>query len=102
MADKNTHPNDAPAVQHAAHEHKHTSPWVVFGVLAVLTAIEIVMSISIPGTAKNAPLLAISLVKAGLVALYYMHLRYEKPIYGFIFVAPAIFGVLLALILLNV
>ncbi len=83
----------------AAHK-KHTSPWLVFGVLAVLTLIEVGVSF-IPGWVKNPLLLAISLSKAALVALYYMHLRYDKPIYSVIFIAPALFGVLLAVFLLG-
>jgi cytochrome c oxidase subunit 4 len=86
---------------HAPEVHKkHTSPWVVFAVLAALTLIEVAISF-IPGWIKNPLLLAISLSKAALVALYYMHLRYDKPIYGIIFIAPAIFGLLLAVILLG-
>ena len=78
----------------------HTSPWVVFAVLAIMTGVEVAVSF-IPGWVKNPLLLALSLVKAGLVALYYMHLRYEKPIYGVVFVTPAIMAVLLATILLS-
>jgi cytochrome c oxidase subunit 4 len=83
------------------HAHTaHTSPWVVFGVLAILTAVEVAVSL-IPGWVKNPLLLAISLVKAGLVALYYMHLRYEKPILGLIFITPTLMATLLAVILMN-
>jgi cytochrome c oxidase subunit IV len=88
-------------MEHSPNTHvKHTSPWLVFAVLAILTVIEVAVSL-IPGWVKNPLLLAISLVKAGLVALYYMHLRYEKPILGVIFITPAIMAVLLAVILMN-
>jgi caa(3)-type oxidase subunit IV len=40
-------------------------------------------------------LLAVAFVKAGLVAAYYMHLRYEKWIYTAIFITPALFAVFL-------
>jgi len=40
-------------------------------------------------------LLAIAFVKAGLVAAYYMHLRYEHWVYTVIFVTPALFAVFL-------
>ena len=84
-----------------SHSHtQHTSPWLVFAVLAILTVVEVAISL-IPGWVKNPLLLAISLVKASLVVLYYMHLRYEKPIYFVIFVTPTIMAVLLATILLN-
>ena len=88
-------------MEHAPDTHvKHTSPWLVFAVLAILTVIEVTISF-IPGWVKNPLLLALSLVKASLVVLYYMHLRYEKPIYFLIFVSPTIMAVLLATILLN-
>ncbi len=80
---------------HSDHRH-HTNPVVVFGVLTVLTIIEI--AIPLLGIAKNVQvpsLLAISFTKAGLVAAYYMHLRYEKPIYTLIFITPALFAVFL-------
>lgn len=96
------HASEAHASEvHAPEVHKpHTSPWVVFAVLAALTLIEVGVSF-IPGWVKNPLLMAISLSKAALVALYYMHLRYDKPIYSIIFVAPALFGLLLAVILLG-
>ena len=97
-----THASDAHALDtHAPAAHKtETSPWVVFAVLAILTLIEVAISF-IPGWIKNPLLLAISLSKAALVALYYMHLRYDKPIYTIIFIAPALFGLLLAVILIG-
>jgi cytochrome c oxidase subunit IV len=87
---------------HAAHT-KHTNPIVVFVVLAVLTAIEIVIalpSLGIPKATIVPILIAMALVKASLVALYYMHLRYEKPIYAVIFVTPSLFALLLVVVLM--
>jgi len=83
-------------------EHKHTSPRIVFAVLIVLTVIEIATAFigTLPRGFTFPFLLSLSLVKFALVALYYMHLRYEKPLYGFIFVMPAIFGLLLISILM--
>ncbi len=88
----------------AAHvaEHKHTSPRVVFVALLAMTVIEIITAF-IPGLPRGFTfpfLLAMSLVKFTLVALYYMHLRYEKLIYGFIFVTPTLLGLLLISVLM--
>jgi caa(3)-type oxidase subunit IV len=44
-------------------------------------------------------LLAIAIVKAGLVAAYYMHLRYEKLFYTLIFVTPTLFALFLIAVL---
>jgi caa(3)-type oxidase subunit IV len=41
-----------------------------------------------------------ALVKASLVALYYMHLRYENPVFLIIFIAPTLFAVLLTVVLM--
>lgn len=95
---------NSPSAHDSAHaaEHKHTSPRIVFAVLVVLTVIEIATAFigSLPRSFTFPFLLSLSLVKFALVALYYMHLRYEKPLYGFIFVMPALFGLLLISILM--
>ena len=68
--------------------------------MTVLTIIEIVITLfHIPKNILVPILLGISLTKAGLVAAYYMHLRYEKPIYTIIFLTPALFAVFLILTL---
>lgn len=89
-------------VAHAT-EHKHASPRVVFAALLVMTMIEIATAF-IPGLPRGFTfpfLLSLSLVKFALVALYYMHLRYEKPLYGFIFIVPTLLGLLLITILMR-
>lgn len=89
-----------------AHPHAHarvTSPVLVFAVLVVSTIIEIGVTL-LPGMPRSIAvpmLLALSFVKASLVALYFMHLRYEKVIYGMVFVAPAAFAVFLIAVLLS-
>jgi cytochrome c oxidase subunit IV len=56
--------------------------WIIFGVLTVLTAIEVGV-VYIPGISKT--LLAIALVglavtKAAIVGLFYMHLKHETKV----------------------
>jgi caa(3)-type oxidase subunit IV len=85
-----------------AHE-KATSPVLVYVILAAFTVIEVSITLfsGIPRSTAVPMLLAISFVKASLVALYYMHLRYEKAIYGVVFVLPAAFAIFLVSVLLG-
>jgi cytochrome c oxidase subunit IV len=106
MSDHVSTSNSAAAVAHDAHaEHvAHVNPWVVFVVLAIMTLVEIVLALPQVGIKPSslAPLLvAMALVKAALVALYYMHLRYEKPLYLLIFITPTLFAVLLTVVLMS-
>lgn len=85
-----TQPHDAHA------PHRRTSPVLVFVILAVATIIEIGLSLlALPDNLLIPTLMAISFVKAALVAAYYMHLRYEKWYYTAIFLVPAAFAVFL-------
>jgi cytochrome c oxidase subunit 4 len=95
------HPeSEAPA--QAGARHRHANPVAVYVALAVATVIEVAITV-LPGLphAQIVPvLLALSFVKAALVALYYMHLRYEKLIYALIFATPAAFALFLVVVLL--
>jgi cytochrome c oxidase subunit 4 len=94
-----THDTDVSAQGHG----KATSPVLVYVILALFTVIEVSITLlaGIPRTTAVPLLLSISFVKAALVALYYMHLRYEKAIYGLVFVAPAAFAIFLITVLLS-
>lgn len=71
----------------------------VFGALAVLTAIEVVVASTSIGSAVLVPLLlAMALAKASLVALYYMHLRYEGPILRVIAAVPLLLVVIVIML----
>jgi caa(3)-type oxidase subunit IV len=82
---------------------KHTSPVLVYAILALCTVIEVSITLfaGIPRSTAVPMLLSLSFVKAALVALYYMHLRYDKPIYGIVFIIPPIFAILLLIVLLS-
>jgi cytochrome c oxidase subunit 4 len=57
---------------------KHPNYWLVWAALAFLTFIEIfIAGFSWSKTAIILTLLALAIYKAVLVALYFMHLRYE-------------------------
>jgi cytochrome c oxidase subunit 4 len=74
---------------------------VVFVVLAVLTGVElgVALSAGIPKAAVVVALVALALSKAALIALFYMHLRFETRILRLTvfgpLVAPAVYGMVL-------
>lgn len=81
----------APAVDHGAavkhgdaHDHAHPtegSYWIVFVILAVLTAVEVLWSyLGLSGPALVLPLVAMMLVKFGIVAGFFMHLWFDLKI----------------------
>jgi cytochrome c oxidase subunit 4 len=81
--------------QSPAHR-RHTNPVLVFGILTIATLLEVAVTLfHLPKNVLVPILLAIAFVKAGLVAAYYMHLRYEHWVYTVIFVTPALFAVFL-------
>ena len=81
--------------------HKEPNYMMVFYALTVLTAIEIgVVFIPISKLIVGIALILMALVKAALVALYFMHLRYEKFALGIIAFTPLILCALLIFSLL--
>jgi cytochrome c oxidase subunit 4 len=65
----------------------------VFYILAVLTAVEVgVTYLPIP---RIPVLLPIAIAKASLVAMYYMHLRFDQPIFRYLFLFGVGMGVIL-------
>jgi caa(3)-type oxidase subunit IV len=83
---------------------RERAPYLVaFAVVIGLTLVEIgvVRSGGIPHRAAVIALIAIATAKAALIALFYMHLRYETRILKLTvigpLVAPAVYGLLLML-----
>ena len=73
---------------------KHPNYFGIFGALTVLTALEVgVTFIPLP---RILVLLPIALAKAALVAMYFMHLKTDRPIFRYIF----LFGILIGGILI--
>jgi cytochrome c oxidase subunit IV len=74
---------------------------VVFASLGVLTLVElgVVRTAGIPKGAVVVALVALALSKAALIALFYMHLRFETGILRLTvlapLLAPAVYGVIL-------
>jgi cytochrome c oxidase subunit 4 len=73
----------------------------IFWWLAVLTVIEIgVIFLPIGKLLIGLLLVALALSKAALVALYFMHLKFETRTLGYIALTPLIIGTLLVFVLL--
>ncbi|HEY6170679.1 MAG TPA: cytochrome C oxidase subunit IV family protein [Candidatus Kapabacteria bacterium] len=82
----------------------HTKSYLkIFGALFVLTVIEVVIAqIGIPYAMLVILLIALALVKAGLVAVYFMHLKYESRFLSVIAYAPlAVASILIIMVSLE-
>lgn len=82
------------------HSKKRTFLWV-FLWLAILTAIEVgLASLGFHNALRIILLGALAIGKALLVALFYMHLRYDQPILAIIGGFPFFLAVVMSLIIL--
>lgn len=80
--------------------HKHPNYLVVFLALAMITAVITVTElyidyIPIPKEIIRAGFVVMSLTKATLVAMYYMHLKSDSFIYSVMFLMPVMFALFL-------
>ncbi len=81
--------------------HKGPNYMAIFWWLAALTVLEI--AVIFPGFPKmivGTLLVALAVSKASLVAMYFMHLRFETRTLGYIALTPLAIGTLLLLVLL--
>lgn len=79
-------------------QHKQPNYLGVFWVLAALTALEVgVTYLPVPRIPVLVPL---SIIKASLVALFYMHLKYDRPVFSLIFAMGLLMGIGLILALI--
>ncbi len=93
--------------EHASHAHDgHAHPteksyWIVFAILAVLTAIEVAWSyLGLSGPALVVPLILMMLVKFALVAGVFMHLYFDLEIvHGRLFMWTFAGALILAIVL---
>ena len=81
----------------AATNHPTVRTYInVFVALTVLTVIEVVVAaLPLDQTVTIAILVILAILKAALVVLYYMHLRYDSPWYWAMLIIPIVFVVLL-------
>ena len=74
----------------------------IFILLAVLTLVETLASYLQQAAVKFPLLIAISLVKAVLVLLYFMHLKFDSRIFSYLFIAGCLLSVPLILVMIFV
>jgi cytochrome c oxidase subunit 4 len=73
---------------------------VIFVLLGVLTLIEVAIAKTTTGSTKLVGLVGLALSKAGLVAMYYMHLKSETRSLKTIIAVPLAFPFLYAVVLI--
>jgi cytochrome c oxidase subunit 4 len=85
----------------AATAHKHPNYMTIFWWLAILTVVELaVIFMPFAKLTIGVLLCALALSKAALVAMYFMHLRFEVRSLGLIAMTPLAIATLLVFILL--
>lgn len=85
----------------AATGHSHPNYMAIFWWLAILTVIELAVVFMPFGKLTIGVLLcALALGKAAMVAMYFMHLRFETRSLGLIAIIPLIIATLLVFVLL--
>ena len=85
----------------ASGAHKHPNYMAIFWYLAVLTVIEIaVIYTPLPKFTIGVLLCGLALGKATLVAMYFMHLRFETRTLGMIAITPLLIATLLVFVIL--
>ncbi len=78
--------------------HSHPSYGKIFLALFALTIAEVVYAnIHLPKVYIVVGLILMAVMKASLVALFYMHLKFEKVLLAVIGFAPLIFSIILTL-----
>ena len=75
--------------------HEHISPkslyWKVFGALMLLTVLTVLVSYMSLGSASLPVAILVAVVKASLVCMYFMHLKYDDRYHVFVFLSTLIF-----------
>ena len=84
-----------------AGEHKHPNYMAIFWLLAVLTVVELIVVFLPFGKMINGTLLcALAVGKAAVVAMYFMHLKFETRTLGLIAITPLAIATLLVFVIL--
>jgi cytochrome c oxidase subunit 4 len=81
----------AAATEHKPHVLPHAMYIGVWAALIVLTVITVWVSYHDYGNMNIVVAMAVATVKASLVVLFFMHLKYDEPFNGLIFVGTLIF-----------
>jgi cytochrome c oxidase subunit 4 len=84
-----------------AGEHKHPNYMAIFWLLAILTVIELIVVFLPLGKMVNGTMLcALAVGKAAVVAMYFMHLKFESRTLGLIALTPLAIATLLVFVIL--
>jgi len=76
---------------------------VVFITLGAITLLEVLIAEIVPeGIVKTVPLVVLSLAKAVMVVLFYMHLKEDSRIFAITLIVPLLIALVSALFLLSV
>jgi len=85
----------------AAGKHEHPNYMAIFWILGILTVVEIAVVFLPFGKLVNGTLLcALAVTKAAMVAMYFMHLKFETRTLGLIAVTPLVIATLLVFVIL--
>jgi cytochrome c oxidase subunit 4 len=84
-----------------AGEHKHPNYMAIFWLLAILTVTELIVVFLPFGKMVNGTMLcALAVGKAAVVAMYFMHLKFESRTLGLIALTPLAIATLLVFVIL--
>ncbi len=84
-----------------AGEHKHPNYMAIFWLLAILTVIELIVVFLPFGKMVNGTMLcALAVGKAVVVAMYFMHLKFESRTLGLIALTPLAIATLFVFVIL--
>ena len=94
------------AVDDHHHDDMHIVPdetqFRVWVALIILTAITVAASVGYPGRIGVGVALVVTPVKATLILMYFMHLKFERPVFIIMFlVAISILAILMGLTILD-
>ena len=67
-------------IEHVEHHMPKSMYFVIFGALMVLTAMTVGLAFVNLGQMNIVVALAVAIVKASLVVMFFMHLKYESPL----------------------
>lgn len=73
---------------HAAHAPVPNATFILVWVgLLVLTAVTVAASVMFPGKVGIGVAMVVTPIKAAMILMWFMHLKYEKPVFRFMFMA---------------
>jgi cytochrome c oxidase subunit 4 len=94
--------------EHTHEEHSTRFYWLIGAFLAVITAVEVVVTLPFMGLGGLpyvllAILMVLMVVKGAAVVMFFMHLRGDARVFQFVFIAPLLIAVsmILAMMVLN-